>query len=652
MIGLGSSSQLGIGIAIRLHDQFSTQAAKINQQLLGMRKNANSALTGAMKDYRNNALMIAGAATGVSYGMYRMVDAAATYDHLINQIAIVGGKSLGKSRAELSAFAQKMSEIFPNTPAQIAGAMFENVKAGVTEGLDLITKYQIAVSTATNEAIQGEQGVAAGLLGIMNAMDLTTAQFPRIANAVSQAANISMASVYSINESMQYFANTAHIAGLNLEETLALIAKLSQAGIRGSIGGTALSNMIRHATQSVGIFQSPKNKKAWAALGIDTDQIVQLINQGRWLDLIDFVGASVQGMARQPKIALIDQIFGVRGEKALINMFSKADPSKTLRAMLASIQSGVKQDVSMQQAKAMSNDPWADIRKIGNAIARFGIQFLNAAKPTIRVLLGIVRGIINVFNTILSSPIGKVLAGIAVVAAPLIAIMFAFRAAALTATIALRGFAAASAMGGFGGLLRGGLGNIGIARFGQYGGTFTRNAYGKMRVAAGQTINFGGKLYKGGQMLPSAFGASLGIGGSGLAGKASSFLGKATPWLSKILGFGLRWLPAVGWVWAGVELLKGIFGHTKKMADQPVLDPLILDYYKNLDQQLFGLTKSDSFYNKLDMSYGQWLKQKEAPKLNQTININMDGQNSQQLLLQQTLEKNLNNNMDFEMPDM
>src|SRR5690606_3923326 len=103
----------------------------------------------------------------------------------INQVAIVGGKQLGRSRKDLSSFAQEMSAIFPNAPKEIAGAMFENVKAGVTEGLELVTKYQVAVATATNEAIQGEQGVAAGLLGIMNAMNLTTNEFPRVANAVS-----------------------------------------------------------------------------------------------------------------------------------------------------------------------------------------------------------------------------------------------------------------------------------------------------------------------------------------------------------------------------------------------------------------------------------------------------------------------------------
>jgi TP901 family phage tail tape measure protein len=648
MLGLGSTTQLGIGIAIKLHDQFSNTAMKVNQQLVAMRKNANSALTGAMKDYRNNAMMVAASAAGVSIGMFRMVEAASEYDHLINQITIVGGKHLGKTRQELSAFAQEMSMIFPNNPRQIAGAMFENVKAGVTEGLDLITKYQIAVSTATNEAIDGEQGVAAGLLGIMNAMDMTIDQFPRIANATSQAANISMASVNSINESMQYFANTAHLAGLNVEETLALVARLSQANIRGSIAGTALSNMIRHATSSVGIFQSPKNEKAWAGMGVDTRQIVDLINNGRWFDLIDVVDKATRTMDRHTKLSLLDQIFGVRGNKALVNMFGSADPTKTFRAMYEAIRQGVNEDIAMKQAEAMSDDTWSDIKKIGNALRRFGIQFLEAAKPTIRVLLGIATRVINVFNAILSSGIGRVIAGLAVVAAPLIAIMFAFRAAVLTATIAMRGFAMSSAVGGFGGLLRGGLGQVGIGRFGQYGGQFMRNSAGRMVVRGGQTVNFGGKVYKGGQVLPTAFATAMGT--TAFAAKGASFFSTAGPWLSRIVGFGARWLPVIGGVWLAVDLLKGIFGFTKKTAEKPVLDPLFQSYYRNLDQQLFGVSQTPDFYNRHEMSYGQLQRMQNPQPLNQTINLNVDGTNAQSVNIQQLLEDQVNNTMDFEIP--
>lgn len=657
MIGLGSTSQLGIGIAIRLHDQFSAQASRVNQTLKDMQKNAHSAVTSAMRDYRNNSLMIAGAAAGVGMGMFRMVDAAAEYDHVINQIAILGGKQLGKSRDDLSKFAQGLSSLFPQKPLEIAQIMAENVRQGVTTGLETITRYQVAVGTATNEAIAGEQGVARGLLGIMGSMDLSMDQFPRVANAVTAVANSSMASVYSINEAMQYFANTAKLAGLNVEETLALVGKLSQANIPGSSMGTALANMIRHSTMSVGMFQSPKNKKAWQALGLDPNLIVDLINKGKWFDIIDLVDQTTRGMARQPKEVLLDQIFGVRGNRALVNMFGKANPEQTFRAYLQKAQAGEKQDIAVTQAAAMAKDPWAEIRKIGNAIATFGIQFLNAAKPTLQVLLGVTKGIIKVMNAIMSTPIGKIFAGIAIVAVPLVGILFAFRAAALTATIALRGFAASSAVGGFGGLLRSGLGLLGGSRLGPLAGKLAAGATvgGLARVAGGQTLNLGGKLYKGGQILPRAWASMAGIGAASAAGsvapKLLSFIGKAGPWIGRIAGFGLRFLPVVGLVWTAVDVLRMIWGETKKANEKPTLDPIFRDYYKNLDEQLFGVAQGNSFYNRNQMSYDEYLKTKQSVPLQQTINLNIDGVQQQSFQQTQNLENTLNNQIDFEVPE-
>lgn len=657
MFGLGSSAQLGIGIAVRLQDQFSGTAKRINQELLAMRKNSYAAVTQAMRDYRNNAMGVATMAGMATAGMFKMVQKASEYDHLLNQIMILGGKGLGKSRRELDSFAQSMTTLFPEKPRDVANIMVENVRAGVSSGLDIITKYQMAVATATNEAISGEQGVARGLLGIMNAMGMTIDQFPRIANAVSIAANESMASVYSINEAMQYFANTAGTLGMTLEQTLAMVAKLSQANIPGSSMGTALNNMVSYAVKSVGQFQTPKNKQAWKALGIDSDQIVGLINNAQWFELFEVVDRATKGMDLQPKQALIRQLFGVRGQRALVNMFGSDKPGiRSVTDYYQSIMGGRSNDVVMQQAKAMSDDPWADIKFIGNALARFGINFLNAARPTLRVFMGIVTKVIEFANVLLSTGIGKVLAGIAVIAAPLVGILFAFRAAALTATIALRGFAVSSRIGGFSSLLQAGLGLVGMGRFGQYGGKFIRDKAGKFRVAAGESITHGGKTFTGGQYVPNAFLASIGIGAktgttaaSAMAGK--SFMSKVLTWGGKALGMFGRFLPIVGLVWTGVELLKGLFNISSRQAQKPQLDPVFINYYKHLDEQLYGISQSNDFYNREGMSYGEWFnRRKEAPVLNQQLNINLDGVPMMNKMIQFQTEQSLNNSFDFEMP--
>lgn len=652
MIGLGSQSELGIGISVQLYDQFSGKARQINAQLLSMKKMASSAVWGAIRDYRNQSAMIAGGAIAVSYGMMRMAKSGAEFQHIINQAAIVGGKDLGRSRQQLMDFASQMSKEFTQSPTSVAKVMAENVRAGVTEGLELITKYQIAVGVATNEAIEGEQGVAKGLLGIMYAMNMTQEEFPRVANAVTQAANISMASVYDINESMQYFGNTARIANLTLEETLALVARLSMSNIRGSMAGTALSNMIVHGTQSVGMFAGPKKIAAIKAAGLDQAYMGALMNEARWYDLIKYVDKGVQGLSYLKKAAVLYQTFGIRGDKALVNLFGSKDPNKNLDKMLADTKAGVAADISMRQSKAMMNDLYSDLKFIGQAFERFKNAFVLAAGPTLRVVFGFVTKVINFLTGIINTPIGRIFTGIAVVAAPVIAIMFAFRAAVLTATLALRSLSTSRGIG-FMSLVQGGLGQAGINGVGNLAGKFgPAGANGLRRVLAGQEVNIAGKLYKGGQYLPRALFEGAGMG---LGAKAGSFFSKATPWLGRIGGFASKALGYLGWIGLAVTILSGIYEVVKGInGKQEHLDPIFTSYYKHLDEQLFGLSMSAGYYDKnadrtgtnLDPNAGN------AAQLNQNINVNVDGRPVLGQALSQMINGQMDNQMNFEAPDI
>lgn len=668
MIGLGSTSQLGIGIAVRLHDQFSNRAKAINQQLVAMRKNSMSALSGAMTSYRNQAAVIAGGAAAVSAGMYNMVEAAAEYDHLINKVVIIGGKGLGRTRKELDQFARSMNEAFPaSSPREIAELMGENVRAGITKGLEEITKYQLAVATATSESVNT---VGLGMIGMMNSFNLVpdkmydvggkmVSGMSYIANGISQAANLSMASVSDLTESMQYFAPIAQEAGMTFEQSLAILAKLGNRTVLGSKAGVWSANAIQHLINNVGMFMGKKDVVAWAGLGIDPNKMVEAINSGKLYEAFAMIDKAASRLPRQPKSTLLNAIFGERGGKAVINAFTGQGAFQSTEDLRGGIISGIQGDIAQKQAKAMSNDVWTDIKRVGGAIARFGIEFLNAARPTLRVFFAIVSKVISFGEWILSTNIGKVLAGIAVVAVPLVAILFAFRAAALTATIALRGFSTAASIGGFGGLLRGGLGMAGMGRMGQYGGQMVRNAAGRWTVAAGQTISHAGKVYKGGQLLPGAFLAGMGMGGFGggaaaTGAAARGFFGKALSWGGRALGMFGRFLPIVGGVFMAVDLLQGILELTgKKNEEYKPLDPVFQNYYRHLDEQLFGMGQTRDWYNRHEMSLGQYQEmQKQAPpQFNQQLNINLDGTPVFNKMMQMQGEQMLNNNMNFEMPE-
>lgn len=657
MITLGSQSQLGIGIAIRLQDQFSGTAAKVASTLQSLKNQAQSAVVSSMRNYRNNAAAISAAAAGATIGMYKLTQAGAEFQHKINQVAIVGGRELGRSRKQLAGFAQDLSKTFTRSPTEIAGAMFENVKAGLTKGLDNITKYQIAVATATDEMLEGEQGVAFGLISIMNAMDMSYGQFPRIANAVTAAANASQASVSSLNESMQYFANTAHLAGLNLEETLTLIAKLSQSGIRGSGAGTALSNMLNYVFKNVGPFRSKKANKAWAMLGIDPKQVEAMANAGHIFDVLALIDQGSKRLNTTDKKSALNALLNIRGERALENLFGNADPNKTLEGLKKSIIEGVQSDVAIRQSHAMMDDLQGEMGKLSNSFRRFGIAFTTAVGPTLRVMISFLTRITQFGTAILQTPIGKVFAGLAVVVVPLIGIMFALRAAALTAAIALNGFAMTSRVGGFSNLLGAGLGMWGSSSLASKG--IGINKAGRSFVKAGETISIGGKLYKGGQILPGGFQAASGAagwmgkignflglgalaGGMGWGAKLAGFAGKALPWLGRLVSFGFKWIPVIGWIWTIVDILNSIFGIFDSKQRDPVKDYYQAQLYNKSTQKYFG----DEY--KVADPYNAWVaKHGGKDNILQTLNINIDGKKAISDTIEHKFQDSMNNQLNF-----
>src|SRR5690606_17492273 len=158
----------------------------------------------------------------------------------INQVEIVGEGKLNKTKKQLERMALELSSQFVIPANDVAGALFENVKAGVRDNLEEITKYQLAVAAATEE---NAQVVSTYLLGAANTMGIPYDRFKDVANGITAAANASMASVESIGETMKQAGFTFHQFNIPFEQTLALIGQLSQSNITGTQAGTYMKNM-------------------------------------------------------------------------------------------------------------------------------------------------------------------------------------------------------------------------------------------------------------------------------------------------------------------------------------------------------------------------------------------------------------------------
>lgn len=644
MFGLGSSSQLGIGIAVTLNDQFSGQAAKVNASLLAMKKNANSAVTGAMRDARNQSAAIAAGALAATAGLVSMVKSASEFDHAINQVFITGGGKLGKTRKQLQEFALTLSKSFSMEPLQIAGALFENAKQGITDGLEEITKYQIAVAAATDENIGGNRGVAANLLNIMNAMDLGIDHFKDVANGVTAVANATQASVYSIGESMQYAAFTAHQFNLPLATTLAMVGKLSQVGIQGTSAGTGINNMLTQMAKGLGPFQSKKQLAAWRMLGLNPKEITAMANSGNITGVISAVSTASSKLTPIQKGSIIPQAFNMRGTRAIEGLFDSKNGNKTIGSILQEAQAGIKGDIAMKQSTAMMNDMFSDFKFFTNALKRFGIAFLDSAGPLLRVIMHAAVATLRVVSAIISSPIGSIFAGIVAVVIPVIGVMFLFRTALFAATIALRGIAGTASIGGIRGLLGGGLNLAGMARFGN--NSVVKNKLGSLMISPGTVSSFG---QKGGQMLSTASVAAWNINKSRvLGGMGAVAEGAAGAGLMGTIGLVLgRAIPILGGILLAVEVLK-MLGLNTEAKNEHKNSRAMNDYYRSIDDAYLGRSSNDSYYNKMQQSSTDYIMNgKRNQSLEQNINISIDGSAGTSQTLSQKLDDSISKDVQF-----
>lgn len=684
---LGTQTQFGIGISISLQDRFSNTADRVERRLRNLKNHSRTTIQAAARDYRNHATNIAAGAAAVTYGFYRAAQQAGEFGHKINLIDIVGQGKLGKTKKQLADLALDLSNQFGTSAKDISDAMLENTRAGVNKGLAEITRYQLGVSVATGETVQS---VSEHLLGMVNAYNLPMTAFARVANATTAVANASMASVASIGESMQYAAFTAKTFNIPLEQTLALVGKLSQSRIYGSAAGTALNNMMLYLGTSLSSSATPKHIQTWKALGLDRGQMRGLMDSGKIFEVVSAIDTALQGIGPSDKLKIIKDLTNMRGARGLLGSWGSTDSDKSLDSLLKAGQQGVASDIVTHQSKKAMEDPYMQGKKAIEAFNNALIKFIGQAGPMISQVAKGLAAFGNVLGKIAATPIGSIFGLMVGVAAPLVAIFYGLRAAALGAAQALASMSLTrTGAGGFSTLLAGTLGsnlrtraassasaglfkknaagnwvptrpvwyqgkmyqtgsmmpggrNFNPAKGGWSSGLYSavaKNSAGRYYVKAGQAFNLGGRVYNSGNLLPASFTprtitptmASRVYGaaaGRGLAGGLLPVLGRIAGWVS-----GIGMLTMVGM--SIYELLKADNGD--KPGDQSLYrdDPWSTAAFA-------GLPKAD-----MEAAYAERAAQKDS--LFQQITVNVDGRPAFNELIKQNtvdgLQKQLNFNL-------
>jgi TP901 family phage tail tape measure protein len=181
----------------------------------------------------------------------------------------------------------------------IAGADVTQIMAGVEGVTDL------AAASGTDLARSAD--IVAQAVKIMR---LEWSDTGHVADVFSLASVSANTTVHELGEGMKFVGTKARSMGIGLEETVATLSRLADAGLKGSMGGTGLMNMLVKLSKPTAKAKSLMEK--WNISLDDAD--------GSFRNISAIVADFHENISKIPSASerarIASEIFGIRGERA------------------------------------------------------------------------------------------------------------------------------------------------------------------------------------------------------------------------------------------------------------------------------------------------------------------------------------------------
>jgi len=236
-------------VARELESLINKQISTLNRynkalgQTATQSKTTNSALEGLTKGF--NSL---GAVLGISFGAYGafraitgMIKTIAEFDLAQKKLqSILGETSQGMENIADRAIEVGKASIFG--AKGVTELQIELEKMGFAkEEIMAMQGAIVNLATATQEELAPSAEVVANIL---RAFQLTANDATMVVDIMGKAFNDSALDLANFREAIKYVAPVAKQANFTFAETVSLLEQLSNAGIKGSLAGTGLTNII------------------------------------------------------------------------------------------------------------------------------------------------------------------------------------------------------------------------------------------------------------------------------------------------------------------------------------------------------------------------------------------------------------------------
>lgn len=255
-------------------------------------------------------LALTGAAGAVPF--IESLRSFAEFEKRMSRVKALTGAS-GATFEALNETAKRLGATTVFTAGQAAEGMSFLAMAGF--GPEQILK-SIGPSLELAAAGQLELGRAADIVtNIMTGMGVAAKDVGAAVDVVTRAATQANTNVEQLGEAMSYVAPLARMAGMSIEETSAGIQVLSNAGIQGSMAGTALRGVLVALTAPTDVARE-KMRELGVSIGDAAGNVLPLADIVRQFERV------LRGMGSERRLEALGAIFDTRqitGMTTLIN---------------------------------------------------------------------------------------------------------------------------------------------------------------------------------------------------------------------------------------------------------------------------------------------------------------------------------------------
>ena len=402
-----TGSNLEIGIALVLQDRFSNQAREASSQIKRLHNEAKMAVTANLQSAKSMADTVMGWSGRALGGISSMLQEGAGFVDTMTTVKAITAATDTQMKG-LSETAQSLGIVTMFDSKEIASGMQYLAMAGNTaEEIQQMIEGAAYVAGATNMALGGKGGTADLITNVMSTFQIEAAGAATVGDQLAKAALSSNMSMIDLAEAVKYAGADMVNLKRSLPEVAALAGVLGNAGIQGSMAGTAMSNLARYLNKSL-VQPSYKGGKALAALGLSIKDFTD--SNGDLIDLSSAIGKIVGGMkglSSMEVAQVFNDIFGVRGNRAAAALARSLPEYESLLNKILYKSDGYAKSIVEQRMETIAGG----IDQMKSALENLRTTFTTAIAPVVTpIFKGIARIFEGIRNIFALPGIGKAIA--------------------------------------------------------------------------------------------------------------------------------------------------------------------------------------------------------------------------------------------------